>query len=143
MSNDATWKMATKFIHAGVEPDQYRRDNDDRFTKHQLTCRKRGKNKGYEYARKTLRALLKKKQMAIIENGKFGLAFSGSVAATDAVIKIAATGDEVIAETICMAALTGFLQKCLKFGIKFHYVNMNDANNIASLINHKYKIDLG
>ena len=73
------------------------------------------KNKGYEYARaaKPTRKALEK-AFAEIENGKFGLAFSSGVAATDAVIKLLSPGDEVIALTICMVALIVYFQKCLK-----------------------------
>ena len=86
-----------------------------------------GKNKGYEYARiqnPTRKAL--EEALAIIENGKYGLAFSSGVAATDAVIKLLEPGDEVIAGMICMEALTGLFTKVFeKFGIKFHYIDMH------------------
>ena len=56
-----------------------------------------GVNKGYEYARSqnpTRKAL--EDALAIIENGKYGLAFSSGVAATDAVIKLLQPGDEIL-----------------------------------------------
>lgn len=143
MSNDATWKMATKFIHAGVEPDP---STGAIMTPVYQTStyvqEAPGKNKGYEYARSqnpTRFAL--EKAMAIIENGKFGLAFSSGVAATDAVIKLLQPGDEVIAGNDMYGGTYRLFTKVFeKFGIKFHYVNMNDANNIASLINANTKL---
>lgn len=143
MSNDATWKMATKFIHAGVEPDP---STGAIMTPVYQTStyvqEAPGKNKGYEYARSqnpTRFAL--EKAMAIIENGKFGLAFSSGVAATDAVIKLLQPGDEVIAGNDMYGGTYRLFTKVFeKFGIKFHYVNMNDANNIAQHINANTKL---
>jgi cystathionine beta-lyase/cystathionine gamma-synthase len=57
-----------------------------------------GQHKGYEYARSqnpTRKAL--EEALAVIENAKYGLAFSSGVAATDACDKVVGTGDEVIA----------------------------------------------
>ena len=56
-----------------------------------------GEHKGFEYGRSqnpTRKAL--EEALAVIENGKFGLAFSSGVAATDAVIKLLEPGDEVL-----------------------------------------------
>jgi len=71
-------KAATRFIHAGVEPDPstgaIMTPIYQTSTYVQLAP---GKNKGYEYARSqnpTRFAL--EKAMAEIENGKYGLVFS-------------------------------------------------------------------
>ena len=56
-----------------------------------------GDNKGYEYSRgtnPTRKAL--EDCLAALENGKFGLAFSSGMGATDAVMKTLRPGDEVI-----------------------------------------------
>jgi cystathionine beta-lyase/cystathionine gamma-synthase len=101
-----------------------------------------GKNKGYEYARSqnpTRFAL--ERALAEIENGKFGLAFSSGVAATDAVIKLLQPGDEVIAGNDMYGGTYRLFTKVFeKFGIVFHYVNMQDANNILNYINNKTKL---
>ena len=92
-------KQATKFIHAGAEPDPS--TGAIMIPIYQTSTYVQeapGKNKGFEYARSqnpTRKAL--EDALAIIENGKFGLAFSSGVAATDAVIKLLEPGDEVIA----------------------------------------------
>src|ERR1022692_1179919 len=79
-----------------------------------------GKNKGYEYARSqnpTRKAL--EEAFAIIENGKYGLAFSSGVAATDAVIKLLSVGDEVIAGNDLYGGTYRLFSKLFeKFGIK-------------------------
>ena len=57
-----------------------------------------GKHKGYEYSRAanpTRTAL--EKNLAVIENGSHGFAFSSGLAAIDCVLKLLHPGDEVIA----------------------------------------------
>jgi cystathionine beta-lyase/cystathionine gamma-synthase len=101
-----------------------------------------GKNKGYEYARSqnpTRKAL--EDALAIIENGKYGLAFSSGVAATDAVIKLLSPGDEVIAASDMYGGTYRLFTKVFeKFGIKFLYVDMHDADNIKKYITPKTKL---
>ena len=101
-----------------------------------------GKNKGYEYARSQnpTRKVLEE-ALAISENGKYGLAFSSGVAATDAVIKLLAPGDEVIAGNDMYGGTYRLFSKVFqKFGIKFHYVDMFDTNNITKVINDRTRL---
>ena len=92
-------KLATKFIHAGAVPDPSTGAIMTPIYQTSTYVQEApGKNKGFEYARSqnpTRKAL--EEALAAIENGKFGLAFSSGVAATDAVIKLLEPGDEVIA----------------------------------------------
>src|SRR6476620_8780174 len=92
-------KLATKFIHAGAEPDPGTGAiMTPIFQTSTYVQAAPGDNKGYEYARSqnpTRTAL--ETALAVIENGRFGLAFSSGVAATDAVIKLLNPGDEIIA----------------------------------------------
>ena len=136
-------KLATKFIHAGVEPDPSTGAiMTPIFQTSTYVQEAPGKNKGYEYARSqnpTRFAL--ERALAEIENGKFGLAFSSGVAATDAVIKLLQPGDEVIAGNDMYGGTYRLFTKVFeKFGIVFHYVNMQDAKNILNYINNKTKL---
>ena len=101
-----------------------------------------GKNKGYEYARSqnpTRFAL--EAALATIENAKYGLSFSSGVAATDAVIKLLSPGDEVIASNDMYGGTYRLFSIIFeKFGIKFHYVNMQDAENTRNYINANTKL---
>lgn len=136
-------KTGTKFVHAGMEPDPstgaimtpiYQTST---YVQEAPTV-----HKGYEYARSqnpTRTAL--EAAYAEIENGKFGLAFSSGVAATDAVIKLLQPGDEVICGNDMYGGTYRLFTKVFeKFGIKFHYVNMQDAANIRQFINDKTKL---
>jgi cystathionine beta-lyase/cystathionine gamma-synthase len=101
-----------------------------------------GQHKGYEYARSqnpTRKAL--EDAFAVLENAKFGLAFSSGVAATDAVIKLLEPGNEVIAGNDMYGGTYRLFSKIFeKFGIKFHYINMQDADNIKQYINENTKL---
>jgi cystathionine beta-lyase/cystathionine gamma-synthase len=101
-----------------------------------------GAHKGFEYARSqnpTRKAL--EEAFAVIENGRFGLAFSSGVAATDAVIKLLSPGDEVICGNDMYGGTYRLFTKVFeRFGIKFHYVNMSDAASVAQHINTNTKL---
>jgi cystathionine beta-lyase/cystathionine gamma-synthase len=136
-------KQATKFVHAGVEPDPSTGAIMTPIYQTSTYVQEApGKHKGYEYARSqnpTRKAL--EVAFATIENAKFGLAFSSGVAATDAVVKLLQPGDEVIAANDMYGGTYRLFMKIFeKFGLKFHYVNMQDVNNILPLINKNTKL---
>jgi cystathionine gamma-lyase len=136
-------KTGTKFIHAGAEPDPSTGAIMTPIYQTSTYVQEApGTNKGYEYARSqnpTRTAL--EKAYAEIENGKFGLAFSSGVAATDAVIKLLEPGNEVICGNDMYGGTYRLFTKVFeKFGIKFHYVNMQDAASIRQYINANTKL---
>lgn len=141
--NSNKMKKATTYIHAGATPDPstgaimtpiYQTST---YVQESL-----GENKGYEYARSqnpTRTAL--EEALAIIENGKYGLAFSSGVAATDAVIKLLTPGDEVICANDMYGGTYRLFTKVFeRFGIVFKYVDTNNVNNISAAITEKTKL---
>ncbi len=136
-------KLATKLIHAGAEPDPSTGAiMTPIFQTSTYVQEAPGKNKGYEYARSqnpTRKAL--EDAFAIIENGKFGLAFSSGVAATDAVIKLLAPGDEVICANDMYGGTYRLFTKVFeRFGIVFKYVDTTNAENVEKAITGKTKL---
>jgi len=136
-------KIATKFIHAGTEPDPSTGAIMTPIYQTSTYVQEApGKNKGYEYARSqnpTRKAL--EDALAIIENGKYGLAFSSGVAATDAVIKLLKPGDEVIAGNDMYGGTYRLFTKVFeKFGIKFLYIDMHNADNVKKYITANTKL---
>ena len=136
-------KIGTKFIHAGVEPDPTTGAIMTPIYQTSTYVQEApAKHKGYEYARSqnpTRTAL--ENAFAAIENGKYALAFSSGVAATDAVIKLLQPGDEVIAASDMYGGTYRLFTKIFsKFGIKFHYVNMQQADNVKQYINSNTKL---
>lgn len=101
-----------------------------------------GVNKGFEYARSqnpTRKAL--EEACAEIENAKFGLVFSSGVAATDAVIKLLAPGDEVIAANDMYGGTYRLFMKVFeKFGLKFNYVDTTNPANVQAAVTANTKL---
>ena len=136
-------KLATKIIHAGAEPDP---STGAIMTPIYQTSTyvqaAPGQHKGYEYARSqnpTRKAL--EDALAIIENGKYGLAFSSGVAATDAVIKLLSPGDEVIAANDMYGGTYRLFTKVFaKFGIKFIYIDTSKVSNVEAVISNHTKL---
>jgi cystathionine beta-lyase/cystathionine gamma-synthase len=136
-------KFATKAIHAGVHPDPatgaimtpiyqtstYVQDGV-------------GNHKGYEYSRTqnpTRHAL--EKNISAIENGKFGACFGSGLAAIDCVLKMLNPGDEVISTNDLYGGSYRIFRTIFeKYGIKFHFVNMQDVDAVAALVNKNTKM---
>ena len=136
-------KLATKFIHAGAEPDPSTGAIMTPIYQTSTYVQEApGKNKGYEYARSqnpTRKAL--EDAYAIIENAKFGLAFSSGVAATDSVIKLLNPGDEVIAANDMYGGSYRLFTKVWeRYGIKFIYVDTTDVAHVKAAVTGKTKL---
>jgi cystathionine beta-lyase/cystathionine gamma-synthase len=135
--------FGTKYIHAGAQPDP---STGAIMTPIYQTSTyvqsSPGVHKGFEYARSqnpTRFAL--EEAFAVIENGKYGLAFSSGVAATDAVMRLLVPGDEVIAAHDMYGGTYRLFSKVYeKMNIKFHYVDTSNAANVANAINPKTKL---
>lgn len=101
-----------------------------------------GVNKGYDYARTgnpTRKAL--EDIVAQLEGGHSAFAFASGLAAIDAVAKTLKSGDEIIAvDDIYGGAYRLFTHVYEKLGIKIHYVDTTDAENILEYINKNTKV---
>jgi cystathionine beta-lyase len=131
-------KLATRLIHAGVEPDP---STGAIMTPIYQTSTyvqaAPGDHKGYEYARtqNPTRTVLQN-ALADIENGKYGLSFASGMAATDAVAKLLQSGDEVIvANDLYGGTYRIFTKVFANYNIKFHFIDMSNAENIRKYIN--------
>ncbi|MGV6828851.1 MAG: cystathionine gamma-synthase [Flavobacteriales bacterium] len=101
-----------------------------------------GGHKGFEYSRthNPTRAALEK-SFASIENGNYGLAFGSGLAAIDAVIKLLQPGDEVISTNDLYGGTYRLFTKIYEnFGVKFHFIGMENAHKIEDFINSKTKL---
>jgi cystathionine beta-lyase/cystathionine gamma-synthase len=136
-------KFATKAIHAGVHPDEatgaimtpiyqtstYVQDGV-------------GVHKGYEYSRTqnpTRHAL--EKNIAALENGKFGACFGSGLAAIDCIIKMLQPGDEVISTSDLYGGTYRLFRTIFeKYGIKFHFVDMRQVGEVEQKISDKTRL---
>lgn len=136
-------KFGTKAIHAGVHPDEatgaimtpiYQTST---YVQPEV-----GVNKGYEYSRTknpTRDAL--EKNIAAIENGKFGACFGSGLAAIDCVIKMLNPGDEVLSTNDLYGGSYRLFKTIFKkYGIKFHFIQMENAAHIEGYINENTKL---
>jgi cystathionine beta-lyase len=98
-----------------------------------------GKHQGYEYSRThnpTRHAL--ESSLASIENGQFGLAFGSGLAAIDAVLKLFKPGDEIISTNDLYGGSYRLFTKIFeKYGLTFHFTDMQNISNVETLINAK------
>ena len=135
--------LGTKYIHAGAHPDPSTGAiMTPIYQTSTFVQASPGVHKGYEYARSqnpTRFAL--EEAFAIIENAKFGLAFSSGVAATDAVMRLLVPGDEVVAAHDMYGGTYRLFSKVYeKMGIVFNYVDTANAENVANAITPKTKL---
>lgn len=136
-------KFGTKAIHAGVEPDPSTGAiMTPIFQTSTYVQESPAKHKGYAYARganPTRNSL--QKNIAALENGRFGLCFSSGMGATDTVIKLLKPGDEVITSNdLYGGSYRMFTKVYEKYGIKFHFADMTNAAALAPLMNEKTKL---
>ena len=136
-------KFATKAIHAGQEPDPTTGAVMTPIYQTSTYAQKApGDNKGYEYSRgtnPTRKAL--EDCLAALENAKHGLAFSSGLGATDAVMKLLRPGDEVITgDDLYGGSYRMFTKIFANFGIKFHFIDMSQPENILPYVTDKTKL---
>ncbi|GAA3632380.1 cystathionine gamma-synthase [Flavivirga jejuensis] len=136
-------KFNTKVIHGGQEHDAaYGAVMPPIYQTSTYAQTTPGGHKGYEYSRThnpTRNAL--ENALASIENGEYGLAFGSGLAAIDAIIKLLKPGDEVISTNDLYGGSFRLFTKIFQdFGIKFHFIGMQNASNIETYINTNTKL---
>lgn len=136
-------KFNTKVIHGGQEPDPaYGAVMTPIYQTTTYVQSTPGVHKGYEYSRThnpTRHAL--EKAFASLESGNYGLAFGSGLAAIDAVIKLFNPGDEVIATNDLYGGTYRLFTKIYEdFGIKFHFIGMQNAKDIENYITSKTRL---
>jgi cystathionine gamma-lyase len=136
-------KFGTKAIHAGQEPDPTTGAiMTPIFQTSTYVQASPGSHKGYAYARgKNPTRVALEKCIAELENAKHGICFSSGMGAIDAVAKLLRPGDEVITgDDLYGGSYRMFTKVYANFGIKFHFVDMSDLDNIKKHINANTKL---
>ncbi|MEX0289480.1 MAG: cystathionine gamma-synthase [Flavobacteriaceae bacterium] len=133
----------SKTIHGGQKPDKaYGAVMPPIYQTSTYAQTTPGGHQGFEYSRSgnpTRTAL--ENSLASIESGEFGLAFASGLAAMDAVIKLLDPGDEVVSTNdLYGGSYRLFRQVFEKYGIKFHFVGMQDLSMIEARINENTKL---
>ena len=141
--SDTHYKLNTKLIHAGVEPDPSTGAiMTPIYQTSTFVQSAPGEHLGYEYARSqnpTRTAL--QNALAAAENAQFGLSFSSGMAATDTVLRLLNPGDEIIVSDDLYGGTYRILTKVYaRFGIKVNFVSMAQAGDIEAAINANTKM---
>lgn len=136
-------KFNTKTIHAGLEPDTATGAIMTPIYQTSTYVQEGvGNNKGYEYSRtqNPTRAALEA-NLAALESGKYGACFGSGLAAIDCVLKMLKPGDEVISINDLYGGSYRLFKTIFEnFGIKFHFTEMNNAEQIQRLLNDNTKL---
>jgi cystathionine gamma-lyase len=130
---DLKAQFGTRAIHAGQRPDMLSGAiMTPIYTTSTYVQEGLGKNKGYEYARgknPTREAL--ERNVAALEGGTHGFAFSSGMGATDSIMKLFKSGDHVVAGESSYGGTFRLFDKILKnFGLCFSYVDSRDPQRV-------------
>ena len=92
-----------------------------------------GENKGYEYARgknPTREAL--ERNVASLEGGRHGFAFSSGMGCVDSIMKLFRAGDHIVCAENVYGGVFRLFDKILQhYGLQFSYVDTRDPQRIA------------
>ena len=135
--------FSTDAIHAGQKPDEttgavivpiYQTST---YAQEAL-----GKNKGFEYGRThNLTRSSLEANIAALEKGKYGIAFSSGLAATHALMSLVKSGDHVIVSDNVYGGTYRLYELNMKdYGIDFSWVNTSDLKNIELAIKPNTKM---
>ena len=130
---DLKSSFGTRAIHAGQRPDLLSGAiMTPIYTTSTYVQEGLGKNKGYEYARgknPTREAL--ERNVAALEGGTHGFAFSSGMGATDSIMKLFKSGDHIVAGESSYGGTFRLFDKILKnFGLCFSYVDSRDPQKV-------------
>lgn len=134
--------LATRAVHAGQRPDPA---TGAIMTPVYLTSTYAqdglGLNKGYEYARgknPTREAL--ERNVAALEGGTFGFAFSSGMGCLDSIMKLFQLGDHFVCAENMYGGTPRLFDRILSgYGLKFTYVDPRDINAIEAAIRPETK----
>ncbi|MEX2182047.1 MAG: PLP-dependent aspartate aminotransferase family protein [Gemmatimonadaceae bacterium] len=134
---DLAARLATRAVHAGQRPDPtsgaimppiYQTST---YAQEGL-----GDNKGYEYARgknPTREAL--ERNVATLEGGQHGFAFSSGMGCLDSIIKLFKSGDHIVVGSNVYGGTFRLFDKLLQnFGLTFSWIDTRDPQQIEDAL---------
>ena len=133
----------TRAIHDGQEPEQLTGAVAvPVFQTSTYAQKELGGHPPFDYARtiNPTRVALEK-NLASLENGKYGYCFASGMAAITAALSLVKSGDHVIAGSDMYGGSYRYFSKILSnYNIVFSYVDMRDLSNIEKAITPKTKL---
>ncbi len=137
------WKFDTKAIHTGNDPDQSTGSVSPPI--HLTSTYEQdgvGRHRGFDYSRvnNPTRQRLED-NLAGLENGKYGIAFSTGMAATTALFQIANAGEHIIVSRNTYGGTYRMAVNVLaRQGIEFEWVDSRNPQNILAAIKPNTKM---
>jgi len=136
-------KFGTKVIHSGIEPDPSTGAiMTPIFQTSTYVQQSVGQHKGYAYGRSqnpTRSAL--EAQLTALENGVDAVCYSSGLAAADAVLRLLAPGDEVIATNDLYGGSYRLMTTIFaNIGVKFRFVDLQKASDIHKHVGQQTKM---
>ncbi len=135
--------FATDAIHAGQTPDE---TTGAVIVPPYLTStyvqEEIGKHKGYEYGRThNLTRASMENNIAALEKGKYGIAFSSGLAATQALMNLVKAGDHIIvSDNVYGGTYRLFEMIMTNFGLKYSWVDARNPKNVEKVITKNTKL---
>ncbi len=136
-------KFETRAIHAGCEPDPGTGAiMTPIFQTSTYVQKSPGKHKGYDYSRThnpTRTAL--EKNIASLEEGNYGLAFSSGMSAISTITQILNAGDHIICSDDVYGGTFRLFDKVLKkFNLEFDFIDLTSLQSLESYIKNTTKL---
>ncbi len=134
--------FSTDAIHAGQSPDPV---TGAVITPVYLTStyaqEELGRHKGYEYGRThNLTRSTLEQNIAVLEKGKYGVAFASGLAATHALMGLVKSGDHAIVSDNVYGGTFRLFELIMKdYGMDFSWVNTSNLSDIENAIREKYQ----
>ena len=125
--------FSTTAIHAGNEPDVATGAVSVPIYQTSTYAQEAlGKNKGFEYARtQNPTRLALEKNIAALENAKFGYAFASGMSAIDAVLKLVKAGEHVILGDNTYGGTYRLFSRILaNYGVEFDLADTSDISSV-------------
>ncbi len=135
--------FSTDAIHAGQKPDPVTGAvitpiyQTSTYAQEEL-----GKHKGFEYGRThNLTRQSMEANIAALEKGKYGIAFSSGLAATHALMSLVKAGDHIIVSNNVYGGTYRLFELIMKdYELKFSWIDSSDLKNIENAIQKNTKL---
>ncbi len=130
-------KFDTKIVRAGITPDPTTGSIvPPLYQTATYVLDEVGKDKGFDYTRSTnpTRQVLEN-NLAAIEGGAYGIAFSSGMAAVDSCLKLLSAGDHVVCSDDVYGGVSRHFNKVLaRYGLSFTYVDTSEPETVRQAI---------
>ena len=136
-------KYDTKVVQAGVRPDPTTGAIlPPLYKTATYVLEEVGKDKGFDYTRSSnpTRQVMEE-ILAVLDGGKYGIAFASGMSAVDSCMKLLKAGDHVIcSDDVYGGVSRHFNQILVNYDLHFTYVNSSNSANIENAIQSNTKL---